>query len=474
MKALLDFLRGDFAFHTGEIISLGQDKWWQGVTGWGASGATATQVNEQTAMASSTAYACTRALSETLSTLPAVVMESQDLETRTKARENPMWALLHDQPNPRMDSISWYGLNATRVINRGSSLNVIEYNGAGLPIALWPVHNSRYEVFCEPARPAPGGRYYPGEVYYRVWVDDYCGGSGGSRSYMVGSDEVLNIVGWDTENGLTACGVIKRMAREIGLDIDQTDYAASMFANGAIPLGFIKHPYLDDEDQRKGLRSDINKMHQGRENWNKVGILWDKDADWVKLNFTPSDVQALESRIFSAKAICRGYNVPPAIVQIFEDYKFQTVEAMLKHFIMLGIRPLASRFEKAIKLQVLDNVPTTGSLFLEFLLEALLRGDPKTQAELSNIYRQTGILSGDEIRQRDLNMNPMEDGLGTARLAPLNYATLKDIVSGAGIKSKQSSSGGSSGGGENVQQPRFDKAAVAAMVKEVLAGNGHA
>jgi HK97 family phage portal protein len=451
---VIDFLKGNFQRHAWTPAD--PDK------SWGYQGhqtAAGVGVSPDSALSSAAAFACTRARAETLASLPAVVFEAQDGEQRRKARQNPMWALLHDQPNPELDSMTWYSLNAKRLINRGNALNLIEFNGRGLPIALWPVHNSRWEARRGSVTLTSTGNYRNGPLYYRIWPDET------ERYFDVPPNAVLNVVGFDTENGILARGVVTRARQEIGLDIAEQEYAGSMFKNGALPLGLIKHPWLDDEEQRKNLRADINSMHSGRENWNRVGFLWDKDASWLPLNFNPKDVQAIESRVFTAKALCRYYNVPPAIVQIFEDYKFSTVEAMLKQFVMLTVRPDAVCFERAIKSQLLGNIQDE-ELFLEFALEGLLRGDPKTQAEANAILRQWGILNADEWRQRDLNLNPLPGGVGEVYLAPLNYAPLESVVAGEGLRQ---TSRPPREPAEDEPEARWDKSYAAAL----LMATGH-
>lgn len=425
---VLDFLKGNYDRHVaGSWTPISPNKPWRMSSWWGSSqSAAGIQVDSDSGLNSSAAFACTRALSETLASLPAVVYEGLEGDQRQRARQNPMWALLHDQPNPQMDTFTFYSLNAKRLVNRGNALSLIEFNGRGLPVALWPVHNSRWEARRRPSQ-ANGSRWNPGDVYYRIWPDET------ERHFDVPAEEVLNIVGFDTENGIVAKGVISRAKNEIGLDIAEQEYAGSMFKNGALPLGLISHPWVDDEEQRDNLRADVNSMHTGRENWSRVGFLWDKDASWIPLNFNPKDIQAIESRSFTAKAICRYYSVPPAIVQIFDDYKFSTVEAMLKQFVMLGVRPLAVCFERAIKMQLLTGL-VDSDLFLEFALEGLLRGDPKSQAETNAILRQWGAINADEWRQRDLNMNPLPSGAGAAYLAPLNYAPLEVVAGGGAAK----------------------------------------
>lgn len=455
---LLDFLKGEFSRHVAENgarwtpISPGEpwrnSSWWQG-----SQTAAGIAVNNDTALNSATAFACTRAIAETLASLPAVVFENLDMEQRQKARGNSMWSLLHDQPNPQMDSMTWYELNAKRVVNRGNALCLKEFNGRGLVTALWPVHNSRWEARRSESVMTANGRWKPGDVFYRIWPDDT------NRWFDVGPEEVLNVVGFDSENGIVARGVVGRARQEVALDIAEQEYAGSMFKNGALPLGLIRHPWLDDEEQRTNLRADINSMHSGRENWNRVGFLWDKDAAWMPLNFNPKDVQAIESRVFTAKTLCRYYGVPPAIVQIFDDYKFASVEAMLKQFVMLTIRPYAVRFERAIKSQLLSDI-IDEDLFLEFALEGLLRGDPKAQAETNAILRQWGVLNADEWRQRDMNLNPVPGGSGQTYLAPLNYAPLDMVASGETIRREPASRNAQEVNG----QPKWDKSYAAALM----------
>lgn len=470
---VLDFLKGNYDRHVaGSWTPISPNKPWRISSWWGNSqSAAGIQVDSDSGLNSSAAFACTRALSETLASLPAVVYEGLEGDQRQRARQNPMWALLHDQPNPQMDTFTFYSLNAKRLVNRGNALSLIEFNGRGLPVALWPVHNSRWEARRRPSQ-ANGSRWNPGEVYYRIWPDET------EQFFDVPAEEVLNIVGFDTENGIVAKGVISRAKNEIGLDIAEQEYAGSMFKNGALPLGLIKHPWVDDEEQRNNLRADINAVHSGRENWSRVGFLWDKDASWMPLNFNPKDIQAIESRSFTAKAICRYYSVPPAIVQIFDDYKFSTVEAMLKQFVMLGVRPLAICFERAIKTQLLTSL-VDSDLFLEFALEGLLRGDPKSQAETNAILRQWGAINVDEWRQRDLNMNPIPSGAGQAYLAPANYAPL-EVVAGGGVveppagRSKQPGNGKQQAADQKAikKAAKWSKAYVAALASVTLGKNG--
>ncbi|MGL5258211.1 MAG: phage portal protein, partial [Proteocatella sp.] len=56
-------------------------------------------VNERTALQTTAVYACVRILSETLASLPLHMYRHTD-SGKEKAGSNPLYRLLHDEPNP--------------------------------------------------------------------------------------------------------------------------------------------------------------------------------------------------------------------------------------------------------------------------------------------------------------------------------------------------------------------------------------
>lgn len=431
------------------------------------------RVGETEAMACSTAYACTRAISETLASISGIVYEQVSEGVRRRAPSHPMWSLLHDEPCPLMDSMQFYELGSTRVTNRGNFFAEIERDNADRPIALWPIHNSRVTA-------------YWGEdgLEWHVMTNDSVeikGSVYGYRYYVVPDRNMFNIVGFGAlaGNGILASGVLPSAAEELSLDLAAQQYGASFFSQGGRPAGVVQHPgFIGDEKRRETFRRDINLLHSGRENWNKTAVLWE-GATWKEMSVSPEQAQFIETRSYSARKICQYYNVPPAIVQIFDDYKFSTVDAMLRQFITLTIRPLAVRWERAIQRQLLSvrDVQTgrltsifNEDLLFEFLLNALLRGDPKQQAEVNKMHREMGTLNADEIRGQE-NLNPLPRGLGEAYIAPMNFTTLDRLVNGDTISGTTSTA--STGASQSADGPKFDKQHLANLMLEAKEERDH-
>jgi hypothetical protein len=259
---------------------------------------------------------------------------------------------------------------------------------------------------------------------------------------MIPDRNMLNICGFGG-NGYLAPGTLPCAQEQIGFSIGLMQYGSSFFKQGGKPLGIVEMPgYIDDEDERRQFRADLNTLHTGRENWNKIGVLW-HSGKWKEMQYGPEQVQMISSSVFSDKRICQFFRVPPAIVQIYDDYKFTSVDAMLQSFVMTCLRPIAVRFERAVNRKVLKYRDGRGRLvdafdgpkIFEFLLEALLRGDAKKQAETLEIKRRNGIINANEWRALD-NDAPLPGDQGEHYILPGGFGRL-DLIQGPGNKAEQ-------------------------------------
>jgi HK97 family phage portal protein len=337
-------------------------------------------VDYDNAITCATVYACSDAIAGTLASMPAIVYESAKDDSHHPAKNSRFWSLLHDQPNRDMDSMQFFELVTTRALNRGNGYAWIERNSRDEPIALWPIHNSRV---------IPWWSLQDSRLEYHVYLDKRAPDSPwGWGYYVVPQRDMFNLVGFNSLNGIIAPGVIPCAREDISLDKAAQRYGASWFGNGARPSGVVKYPGapMKNKQDMENFRRDVNGIHGGMENWNKVGVLWN-GAEYQEIGVAPEQAQFLATRTLTAKVICRYYKCPPAVVQIFDDYKFATVDAMLSHFVKLCLRNWAVRWERAIQRQIFHTrngndeaiplYPNREWLF-EFLMDDLLRGDRKS------------------------------------------------------------------------------------------------
>jgi HK97 family phage portal protein len=371
-------------------------------------------VTQDSAMTVSTVYACSQARAETLASLPPMVYRELDSNTRRRDSENAVWRLLHDQPNPHMDSMTFWELMQLRIVNRGFGAAEIVRDRRDRPIELWPLHNSRMEPY----------RDRNGNIIWRIFTDPsptsplYDGRPDTYRYYEIPDRDVFNVPGFNS-NGIIGQGVIPCATEEISLALAMTQYGSSWFGRGGRPTMVFEHPgYVDDPEQQQVMRQDLNNILNGRESWHESPIIWD-GMKMREVQVNPQQSQFLESKQFNSKMICQFYKTPPAIVQIFDDYKFASVDAMIQQFVTTCLRADAIRIERAVRRKITHTMDGQGKLIalfddpfvFEFVLEALLRGDSLKQAQSLEIERKWGITNADEWRALN-NREPLPDGIG--------------------------------------------------------------
>lgn len=439
------------------IMKDGARLWWNTgrISGvYGATPAAGLEVTQDSAMTVATVYACTQARAETLASLPPMVYLELANSARRRSSDNDLWRLLHDSPNPDMDSMTFYELMQMRSMNRGNGFAEIVRDRNDRPVELWPIHNSRVEPYRN-----------KGQLEWHISTDSFDLGAEQYRYYTIPDRDMLNLVGFNS-NGYIGSGVIPCAVEEISANSAMTQYSSSWFKSGAHPSAVVEHPkYIDDDDDRAQFRQDINSLHAGREHWHEVPVIWE-GATWKQIQYSPEQSQLIASKNYSDKKICQYYKVPPAVVQIFDDYKFSTVDAMIQQFVMTCIRTDAVKMERAIERKIIKTRNSRGRLIevfdhpyvFEFVIEALLRGDAKKQAETLEIERRNGIINADEWRGLG-NREPLPDKQGEIYTVVGGFENLKTLGATypSGARSQQQQTGnGQAGNAGSASSAAFD------------------
>ena len=279
---------------TSSLLQSGEKYWFGGnrITGLFGTTAAGLDVTEENAMTVATVYACTQARAETLASLPPMVYLEIADNARRRDSSNELWSLLHDSPNPEMDSMVFYELLHMRTINRGNGFAEIVRDRKDNPIELWPLHNSRVEPF----------RGRDGELQWKVYTDTVDLRHEKFRYWTVPDRDMLNVVGFNS-NGYIGQGVIPVAVEEIAANMAMTQYSASWFRSGAHPTAVVEHPgYIDDDDERRNFRADMNTMHSGREHWHEIPVIWE-NAKWKQVQFSPEQSQLTNAKGYSDKTI---------------------------------------------------------------------------------------------------------------------------------------------------------------------------
>lgn len=353
-------------------------------------------VTERSAMQMTAVYSCVRVLSEAVAGLPLHVYKYQSNGGKEKAINNPLYSLLHDEPNPEMTSFVFRETLMTHLLLWGNAYAQIIRNGKGEVVALYPLMPNKMSV----------DRDENGQLYYRY----YRGSDEAIRSkdyeVILSPYDILHIPGLGFD-GLVGYSPIAMAKNAIGLAIATEEYGAKFFANGAAPSGVLEHPGTLKNPNK--VRESWNATFGGSHNANKVAVL-EEGMKYTPISISPEQAQFLETRKFQINEIARIFRVPPHMVGDLEKSSFSNIEQQSLEFVKYTLEPWLVRWEQSMMRSLLTPNEKQ-EYFIKFNVDGLLRGDYASRMSGYATARQNGWMSANDIRElENLDRIPAEDG----------------------------------------------------------------
>lgn len=370
------------------------------------SGALATtsgvDVTPERALSFAAVWACVRNLAEDVSTLPLVTYRRLPSGGRERALDHPLYPLLHDIANPEMPSQRLREALQMCLGLWGNAYAEIEFDGAGRPVALWPMLPRRVRVERSP----------DGELVYIVDT----AGVGEPGPVVLPAWRVLHVMG-PSLNGLVGLSPVGLAREAIALGIAAEEFGARFFSNDATPGFFISVPGELSREAFERLRQQWDEYHRGLTRAHRVALL-EEGARVERIGIPPEDAEFLAARKFQAEEIARWYRMPPHKIGLLDRATHSNIEHQAIEYVVDTLRPWLVRWEQAIALRLISP-RDRGTIYVEHLVDGLLRGDQQSRYQAYAIGRLNGWLSANEIRERE-NMPPIPGG--DAYWMPLNVA----------------------------------------------------
>lgn len=352
-------------------------------------------VSPDTAVRLSTVYKCVRVRAETIGMLPLMIYKRRDDGGKEAAPDHPLYALLHDQPNPWQTSMQWRAMMQAHVDLRGNGYSEIVSRG-GTPAALIPLHPDCVRVEIGPS----------GSPRYKVKGRD------GSTERTLLPGEILHLAGGISADGYTGMNPIEAQREAIGAGIAARDYGASYFRNGAKSPMWIKMPgKFKDADTRRKWVQDFGNAYSGT-NTGRTPVL-EGGMELQSIPLSNVDAQFIESRKYSDTDIAGLFRVPPHKLGILDRATWGNIEHQQLDFLTDAVLPSCVMWEQTL----LRDLDFGDGYFAELKVDMLLRGDTKTRYEAYSKGITDGWLTRNEARRME-NLNPL-DGLDEP-LQPMN------------------------------------------------------
>lgn len=387
------------------------DRWYS--TLFSIKSQTGAVVTPETAVGTAAVYAATTAIAQTIGSMPLITYKKLDNGGRDRAIESPFYYLFSMAPNDWMPSSEWVEMMVMHLLLRGNSYNFILRDRSGKVEALMPLHPSRMIV---------------------EQLDDlsvaytYTFLNGKSRT--LSQREILHIR-FGISDGLVGKSPITIARETAALAISMENFAGAFFGNMAKPSGVLTHPAKLNKDASDRIRSSWQEMHTGLENAFKIAVL-EEGMTFQAIQLNAEDSQFVEQRRFQLEDVARIYRVPPHLVGDLSHATFSNIEQQGINFIVYTLQPYLKRIEQSIGMKFFEFKVNGKDMYVEFLVDGLLRGDSKSRNESYEIQRRNGIISANEWRRLE-NLTPIADPSADRYMVPLAN-TWADLLEDATTK----------------------------------------
>jgi len=371
-----------------------------------------TNVNPHTAPKASAYYRGVTYISTQIAKLPIHIKDRQN----NIQWDNAIYFLLNVRPNPETNAFKFKNYLIQSAINWGNGYAEIERDIYGRPKALWQIEPQRVTPMRTPS----------GELYYMV-----SGNESGSIVYLLPKD-ILIIANIYTEDGIHGVPTVTHASEALGIALGAERFANSLYANGALPSGVLRHPKALSDAAYARLKQSWDEQMTGK----KTGgtVILEEGAEYMPVTHSPAVLQFIETRKFSVPEIARFLGVPPIKLFDMDSAKYGNMEQVHLEVATDILDVWSINFEGEIDIKLLADQRFYRA---DIDLYSVFRGDMSTRSTYFQKMMQSAALTPNEIREKE-GLAPFKGGdryfLATNNFTPLDRV---DEVLDSQIKSSE-------------------------------------
>jgi HK97 family phage portal protein len=334
-------------------------------------------------------FACVRCLADAAASLPLIPYRR--LEDGNRERFSGRLADLIARPAPATTSANLIGTTVAHLNLHGDAFLGKYRDDDGTVVQLGNLDPTGVEVEIREGRPL-----------YTLMRP-----SGVSEH---GVEDVLHIRALSTD-GIRGLSPIRQARQAVGLASNLTTHADSFAKNSGRLGGVLRLAGWRAGQPQEGERTRTDWDEKFGTPDKSGGVLivgGEGDVQFTPLTLSMADAQFVEQRNLSTQEVARIFRVPPWMIgaPTGDSLTYSTVEGQALAFVKFSLAPWLTLIEQAISA---DPDLSPSPVFVEFLLDGLLRAESKTRAEVYALALdpEKGWLRRDEVRRLE-NLPPEE------------------------------------------------------------------
>ena len=276
-----------------------------------------------------------------------------------------------------------------------------------------------------------------GELWWRIQPDE------GAEMYV--HDFYMVHVPFISTNGIGGISPVSVLFDTLKYSENIQEFNVKQLEQGVNSAIVLEAPANLGQDQKKAMVEDF--MATYRETSGNI-LLLESGVTAKTLNLSPVDSMLFEVEKITRSKVAMVYNIPPHLLGDYSDSGFSSQEQMMLEFLTLTMLPIVTAYEQELNRKILTREQRRSGLHFKFDMDALLRADAATQAEVDYKAVRSGWKTVDEIRNAR-NLPALPKGIGKYALVSQDLATLDYTVND---KPKVLMRGVNEGGGPSQSQ----------------------
>lgn len=254
------------------------------------------------------------------------------------------------------------------------------------------------------------------ELWWRIQPDN------GKEMYV--HDYYMIHIPFISTNGIGGISPVSVLLNTLKYSDAIQEFNSKQLEQGVNSAIVLEAPANLGPDQKKDMIDSFMKTY--RETSGNI-LLLESGVKANNLNLSPVDSKLFEVEKITRSKVAMVYNLPPHIMGDYSESSFSTQEQEMLEFMSLTMLPIVTSYEQELDFKLLTAEQRKRGYRFKFDMEAILRADAASQAEVDYKAVRSAWKTPDEIRAAR-GLPPLPGGVGKYAMISQDLATLDYTV----------------------------------------------
>ncbi len=264
----------------------------------------------------------------------------------------------------------------------------------------------------DPLRVKPVLEEDSGELWYRITPER-------GTDYYLHNYYIIHVPFIST-NGYSGVNPVSVLFDTLSYGDEIGKFSASQLEKGINAQIVLEAPANLGEQQKEDMINDFMDTYK---NTGGNILLLESGVTARSLNLSPVDSKLFEVEKISRSRVAMVYNIPPHLLGDYSDASFSSQEQQMLEFLMLTMLPIVTAYEQELDRKLLTREERRRGMYFVFDMNAILRADAATRADVHQKAIRGGWEKPNEARaDYGRDRDPAGDKLLVSRdLTTLEY-----------------------------------------------------